>query len=606
MRGANPTGVPVYEGALAGSPIPVTLANVPETLVGWAPGAKTTTLEAVYRAGEMRTLAISTVVAGKSTGTSTKTVTVATGKMVTTRRTFTTSLNNAVDGCLPTLVDGSNWVVPTVKVAKDAIVQLGGVVDGTPILGVAMMKEAFTKVVPPYPTDRPLPPKPTSIVPTSCGRFNAYATPTAVTPGQVMTLVLSNVPATPVGLLEKGYSTVYEARYAATILSDYVSVSAIPTRTYTTTLRTNACINFTATITAGAATRFLPLTAAPSPTRVYQVRMAARNYSDQPDVPPPAEYREADDVRTFYLSAGPNTPPTVIAGKFPCLAGPLRTRTRITFDAAAWASRFYRYNRTTSRGVTTHRLSIRLGSRNAFSFGFVARDYDRGRGRMDLYAANAAGFQRPQDWAFEWQPTGVFTGRTMPPFTVTTTYLADNLMYPNGTLLRTPRAQIRAEHSVVVRPYWSATPKGGRPTIFANVTAKTYGTSDNVTLACAHPGAKRSAFMVLPMAVLGRQMTQADFSRESVTTRWSFVGPIALLSAPLADPARMQTTDKAGRWVPPHRPVLFTKNFGPLAEMDLRYASDGEGRSGEGNPNAPEGSPDREGLRKMLERFRQV
>ncbi|KAI9026118.1 hypothetical protein DFJ74DRAFT_766502 [Hyaloraphidium curvatum] len=584
MAGGLRTDFPIYTGNVAGAPVTVTLDNVRESVVSWTEGQKTTTYEAVYRAGEMRTFSTYTTASGKTTATSTKMVTVAGGRMVTTRRYATTALDNSRDGCIARLVDAANWVVPAAGVADDAVMLLAGRVGDDEVMGVGLMAGAMTTPVFPYPTDVPLPTRPTSIPATSCSPFYAYVTPTSVTPGQVVTLQLFNVPATPVRLLASGYSTVYEARYAATVLSNFLAVSAVPTRTWTATVRTPGCVNISTSVTVAAQTRFLPLTAAPSPTAVYQVRARARDFGRPGG-------GEVESVQTFYLNRGPNTPESVLARSYPCLVGPLRTRTAIRYSNATWAARFYSLARNTSRGVTTTRLTWTLGTNGRGRMSFIARDYAAPRTRLDMYETNAFRLPRPADWSVEWTATGAFTGRTMPPFTVTTDYIADGLLFPNGTAVPSSRADLRIRHSVTVHPYWPRTPKGSRPTVAFNVTAPTYGSMDNVTMLCAHPGAKRAAFVVVPMGALKERPGEADLAAAVSSARWTFV------------------TDRAGRWVPRARAAIYPRSLGPLSEIAARWASDGDGggmRTGGENPNAPKGSPPAAELERQLAAFRQV
>ncbi|KAI9006844.1 hypothetical protein DFJ74DRAFT_689562 [Hyaloraphidium curvatum] len=592
---ATTSGFPIYR-ATPGNGIRVTLLDLPETIAGTAGGK--TTWAAAYSAGEVRYISTGVkTTKGAKTRWST-TVTVVTGRMVTATRVVATPPHPERDGCVRTHVDSTHWVAPTAAVEPDEMLLLGGSAAGFAMHGGAMMPLADTTLVTPTAPH-------THTTRLTCGHYYAAVSPTAVTPGQVMTLQLYNVPHTHISMA--GFSTVFEARYAATVLSNHVGIGTVPTRTVVTTMPTPQCLNVSATMTFSAATQHLPLQPAPSPTQLYQVRVAAHNHS--------APQEESASRPQIFVNRGANTPDSVMLRPYPCLVGPLRTVTTITWNRTAPFGRTYQLNRTVRSGTTTWRLSWQLGSRKGGRMTFVARDGPGvvgPAGGMNLYETSLANLPRPADWAVEWTATGSFVGRTMPPFTVNTTYLADFLLHPNGTRTRT-RASVRAFHAVRIVPRWAMTPKGAQPSVRFDVTSPTMGGHDALTLTCAHRGARRSAFQVVPVGVLKGAVAPSDFAGPTTSYVWTFVGLaycIRTADGCVDEQPIPQNTGRSGRWVPRFRPALSPRWLGPIAEAAERFAVDGgdagDRLDGEPNPNAPEGAGTADEVMRELAAFRQV
>lgn len=303
------------------------------------------TWEARYKAGEIVTVSYTPTVSGGATISDVLhpiSKTLAPGKTVTYRRVVTTTLQGK-DGCLDNLVDSKNWVVPKKLDDGVRVLNIYATVGDTKAAGVALLAGVSTSIIPPYPTDTPIPPKPTTIVntATACEDFYAAITPSAVTPGATITVQLYNLPATPVKLISSGWSTVYEATYAPTILSNQVAITAFPSATYRTTVFKPTCITATVTAVATAMRKYLPVTAAPSPTPVYEVLVRAKNYSNVPDGILPVDQRQVETQAPLYLIRGPTTPESLVIKEHPCLVGPITVKTKITYDVTRNLSRFY-------------------------------------------------------------------------------------------------------------------------------------------------------------------------------------------------------------------------------------------------------------------------
>lgn len=304
------------------------------------------TWQATYKAGEIVTVSYTLSTSGTKTVSDLKhpiSKTIAAGKMVTYRRVVATPINEAFDGCIDKLVDDKNWVVPKNLGSDGGVMNLNAQVNGLKVAGIAMLEGVSTSVIPPYPTNKPIPPKPTSIVNTKtlCSDFYAVVVPSTVTPGATMTVQLYNIPATPISLVSKGWSTVYAATYAPTIISNQMAITTMPSATFRTTMFTPDCVNATVTVVATATRKVLPLTAAPSPTPVYQIVVNARNYSNIPDGKLPFEQRRQQARAQIFMVRGPDTPENIMIKEHPCFLGPITVKSKITYDAKKVLAKFY-------------------------------------------------------------------------------------------------------------------------------------------------------------------------------------------------------------------------------------------------------------------------
>lgn len=482
---------PSFTGVKRGQTLTVTLSNVKESIINSVKGAKSTTYEVRYKAGGL--YYYSSTVSGSVFKTVTRTL--VKGSTVTKRRTVTTQASNLRDGCISLLVDDRSWVIPADLSNGVRVLNMAGVVNDISFLGNIVMENFVTKVIPPYPTNKPLPPKPTVIPKTSCPAFSAVAYPSKATAGQTVTLQLYNVPATPIKLVSKGWSTVYQAKAAATIMSYGMAVTTIPTKTYTTTMAKPTCINMTAMLVVTGSAKVLPLTAAPSPTPIYQVHVVAQNYSDIPDKPLPAKWAKVTAEASLFLEMDSNVPGTKVAQRYPCLVGPVSVRTQITWNKKDPMAKFYSLTRKVVRlqrvnkrrevissegdgdevgetieeviedlsDVDEHELEHRLFSRGADltinnnnlrtdeyivtrlaidmvggkKIFFVAKDKVVSTQNMDLYVNNLGKLPMPTDWTVEWLAAGAsLKGRKMPPFLVTTTYSAANTVWSGDAASR--------------------------------------------------------------------------------------------------------------------------------------------------------------------------
>lgn len=530
----------VYKNARRGKAIKVTLRNVRETIVSATKGAKSTTLQAVYRAGEIATLSYSSKVVGGTTVpdyAKSVTKTVAPGRMVTKRRVITTPINEAVDGCLDKLIDDSSWVVPKKIDKNQDVLGLSGAVGGVRVDGIALMEGASTSVVPPYPTNKPVPAKPT-VIPktTTCREFYAMVANDVVTPGATVTVQLFNIPATPIALKEKGWSTVYRAEFSATLRSRQMGVATATAATFTTTVFTPTCISATYTMVAQAAKKYLPMTAAPQPTSVYDILVNAKAYSDIPDKPPPRNASRVSYPMPLYMVKNDGIPDDVMIPAYPCWAGPVFTKTTIKISKDHPNHVFYEVSKRRARiangEVDQTVVTIRLGP-NRGTVRFIARDRVDSDFNIDLYNEDFKTIESPLDWRIEWDATGKLEGRWMPPFTISTEY---RIGEPGKVTAKTNaiRPNLKFTHDVVVQPYWgpSAQGKAGgypattqKPTVNFNVTAKTSGELAKLKLTCNHPGAKLTAFWVTPYAMLhsGKNPPPDAFTGAMQNVKWTIV-----------------------------------------------------------------------------------
>lgn len=609
MIGPDGNSPAVINPIVPGTKPTVTLQYVPESIVGSDTVASKTTFQAVYTAGEIVTLAYSKTVKGAQTFDDTNkppmTKTLVLGKKITYRRTITSTINPAVDGCLAQLKDANSWAIPAAnKLDKDALVlYLQANVAGNSLRAIGMLPEASTKVTAPYNG-----PKPTKIPATKtlCGEMYVQVYPPKATPGANITVQINNIPATPISLLAKGYSTVYTARYAATLLSNGLPVQTLPSTRFTTTVGgvKPTCISVTRYMKATASPKFYPLTAAPPPSRLYSFEASADDFGTQANVGPIGQVEANVDIN---LIKDNTVPDSVMLPGYPCLVGPYKTETTITWNKKAPNAQFYSLQKTNTNAdeaqgdvqvqgrtlspSTMTVLSIQLDNLYR-KISFIVRDRESNL-YLDLYNQDFATIPSPVDWKVRWDRVGgdlgLMTSRVMPPFNVTIEFQAPYTRQPrelDGTTTSkrsgvSSKPDIKIRHTVTIQPWWrSSNGRSAQPMIYFNVTSANMGGMDQFTMTCDNPNAKREAFRATSV---GRLTKVVDQRAAVQKTQWAFsvgsLGSQKITDVPLVIPSRQ----------------------GPLSELNERWASNVPGR-GRTSPNMPT----TEQLQKDIASWRQV
>lgn len=646
-----------------GATLTATISHVTESVIDASSTRGTTwiTWQAVYSAGELNTVSYTLTTSAGKTFTNTKrpfTKTVSKGRLVTRRRVATTPLNDAKDGCLDRIIDRANWVVP--DNVDDGVYNAVGAVNDVEFHGLVLMEHAHTKFAAPYPS-KSVPPKPTTITPTQwmCSSFYAAVHPSTATAGETVTVQLYNLPATPIKLLNKGWSTVYEATYAATLLSNAVPVTAVPSTTTRTTVGTPTCISATFKMIVTSSKKAAQMTAAPSPTPVYEVQGTAKNFSDKPDVPNPPRWAEVEASTDIYLKASPegssggNLP---VIPNYPALVGPVTVKTRITYDKNAPGANLYSISKNVVTGdsgarkailfgrdegsaggeegvdddlifgsdgevevdregdvdsldsdsqprlnarsgqTTVTSLRIKLGAFNKVAF--VARDKSESDLYVDLYERDFRNISSASDWSVEWLQALPLSGsRTLAPFTVTSTYF-------------------------IPRSKWSGSSRTGvQPNTYTdlNLVLRSKTTITPWWKATGPNGTPTIRFNVSAPMIwnpVNYTFTPAHpFAKKSAFTSYVFsalkTGRVSAAdySTRAAGKAIWAVeTDKRGSFKVPKLPVIYTRNFGPVEELKARYASDSgsSGRLGAPNPSAPGGPTEAELEKDLKERFKDL
>lgn len=504
------------------------------------------------------------------------------------------------------------------------------------------MKGVSTSLIPPYPTDKPVPTKPTVIPPTTtCGPFYAVAWPSILTVGQTATVQFHNIPATPVSLLAKGWSTVYQAKYAATLVSSGVAIATIPSKTLTTTVGHPTCIDVTATMVVSPSKGVPPITAAPSPTSVYAIRGQAQNYSDKPDGILPAKYAKVQYDGRIYINipktnnssgggggGGGGTTPAVVQN-YPCNVGPVRVKSRIVYNEDnAVAASMYKVTTevvtiktkrdsnhqsdefedlehhhdeepaanddTTSsndlheRGLTPNNNDIRKYqyeitkltisvANGAGKISFIARDKVVPTLVWDLYNQNADLMPQPSDWTIEWTATGALRGKRLPPFSIISTYSADSTIW-SGDIDSTANARNGRLNIVLT----------SNVTVVPSWTTEKEAAKQRVKFEVSAPNYAKDFKFQMTCCHPGAKKAAFTTSIFNLLKTEDLV-PADLKNGGAGRAVWVINTSKKGSWKPTKKPILVPRYLGPVSELAQRFAKDWgtNGRVNEQNPNVP-------------------